>query len=222
MAAQLLAKIADFPDWTAMRTLGQLQREMPKSPSLAEMLAKTRDHLHEEPYALDELLQLFQVSEEQLVKVGLSDKTRHMKQFKLRWRSEHVYSEAAKVDRFQEVCDLAASGAYDGDPLKELGQIMFDGHESCRQLYECTCPELDELVHDCRSAGALGARMTGAGWGGCVVALVRKSDQHRFAEQLRDTFYAKSDERKQRFATAVFATEPASGAEVVELDSAAS
>jgi len=60
----------------------------------------------------------------------------------------------------------------DGD-LEAFGRAMDASHASLRDDYEVSCPELDALVDAARENGAAGARLTGAGFGGCAVALCR-------------------------------------------------
>ncbi|VDO75235.1 unnamed protein product [Onchocerca flexuosa] len=90
--------------------------------------------------------------------------------FKLVQRAKHVYTEAERVRLFHEACK---SGN-----VKEMGKLMNDSHISCKEMFECSCDKLDEVVEKCLRNGALGARLTGAGWGGCVVALfdIKKPD----------------------------------------------
>lgn len=72
----------------------------------------------------------------------------------------HAFTEASRVKTFQEVCqkDMEASVA-----LSELGELMGQSHESLRNLYECSHPNLDKLVQ-LGKGKALGSRLTGAGW----------------------------------------------------------
>lgn len=65
--------------------------------------------------------------------------------FSLYQRAKHVYSEAARVLQFKAVCDSAPA-----DAVLQLGELMNQSHTSCKDLYECSCPELDQLVDICR------------------------------------------------------------------------
>ena len=56
--------------------------------------------------------------------------------------------------------------------LGRLGALMNETQDSCRDVYDCSAPELDELCRLALGAGAYGSRLTGAGWGGCSVHLV--------------------------------------------------
>jgi len=80
----------------------------------------------------------------------------------------HVVSETART-RF--AAQLLEQGR-----LKQFGALLYESHESCRRLYECSSPELDTIVATAKRAGALGARLTGAGWGGAAIVLVNKTD----------------------------------------------
>lgn len=87
----------------------------------------------------------------------------------LRSRAVHVVSETART-RF--AAQLLEQGR-----LKQFGKLLYESHESCRRLYECSSPELDTVVAAAKRAGAMGARLTGAGWGGAAIVLVSKSDK---------------------------------------------
>ena len=91
-----------------------------------------------------------------------------------RRRARHVLSEIDRVRRFEEA--LAGIG---DDPigarrsLAELGRILLDSHASLRDDFEVSTPELDTIVAAACDAGSFGARLTGAGFGGCAIALCR-------------------------------------------------
>jgi galactokinase len=70
--------------------------------------------------------------------------------------------------------------------VKRFGQLMNASHVSLRDDYEVSSKELDVLVEVAwRQLGVLGARMTGAGFGGCTVNLVRQDAAEAFAEAIR-------------------------------------
>ncbi|UZN03294.1 galactokinase [Cellulomonas sp. S1-8] len=82
----------------------------------------------------------------------------------MRRRVRHVVTEIARV----EVC----TGLVRDGRLRDVGPLLDASHASLRTDYEVTCVELDVAVEAARSAGALGARMTGGGFGGSAIALV--------------------------------------------------
>ena len=79
-------------------------------------------------------------------------------------RARHVVSEVARVDAFVE--------ALHADDWDALGPLLVASHVSLRDDYEVSCEELDVTVDVAREAGAVGARMTGGGFGGSAIALV--------------------------------------------------
>jgi galactokinase len=84
----------------------------------------------------------------------------------LRRRARHVVSEVERVDRF---VDAMAAG-----DLAAAGSLMIASHRSLRDDFEVSTDALDRLVEDARVApGVFGARLTGAGFGGCVVVMCR-------------------------------------------------
>ncbi|KAL7057642.1 hypothetical protein AAHC03_016741 [Spirometra sp. Aus1] len=111
-------------------------------------------------------------------------------------RAKHVYSEAQRVLDFRRLCERFDFSSGDGADafLQSLGMLMNESQNSCRDLYECSCPELDRLVDVCRSAGAYGSRLTGAGWGGCVVSLVAEATVEHFVKRVASQYFGESVE----------------------------
>jgi galactokinase len=90
-------------------------------------------------------------------------------------RARHVVSENARV--------LAAAEALRTGDLAALAEAVRSSHASLRDDYEVSTPELDALVTALEGAGALGARLTGAGFGGCVVALTPNGREREIGER---------------------------------------
>ena len=92
-------------------------------------------------------------------------------------RAEHVVYECART---VEACKKLRQG-----DLISFGRLMDASHDSLRDLYAVSCRELDTLVNEARACeGVLGARMTGAGFGGCAVAIVNKDAVKDVMEQV--------------------------------------
>ncbi|OHT05953.1 galactokinase family protein [Tritrichomonas foetus] len=121
----------------------------------------------------------------------------------LRDRALHVLTEARRVLQME------------GASLEEWGKLMCQSHESCSKLYHCSCDALDELVADGMAAGAIGGRLTGAGWGGCTIFMLKPSDDpNAFIQKLKDTYYKKHNVENP----IVFATSPGEGAHAFKIE----
>ncbi|XP_016783677.1 N-acetylgalactosamine kinase isoform X5 [Pan troglodytes] len=127
--------------------------------------------------------------------------------FKLYQRAKHVYSEAARVLQFKKICEEAPENM-----VQLLGELMNQSHMSCRDMYECSCPELDQLVDICRKFGAQGSRLTGAGWGGCTVSIVPADKLPSFLANVHKAYYQRSDGSLAPEKQSLFATKPGGGA----------
>ncbi|KAG8864935.1 galactokinase [Tulasnella sp. 330] len=159
--------------------------------------------------------------------------------FQLYKRAKHVFSEALRVLQFREVSIRGALDAVkaiphpttrqalarqvpEADPTstaslaaqRELGRLMNESHQSCDKLFDCSSPELNELTALARQSGALGSRLTGAGWGGCCVSLVDEADVETFIENIRKAYLPYQSLSKDELDAVFFATKPGSGASV--------
>ena len=94
----------------------------------------------------------------------------------------HIVTENERVER---VVSLLESG-----DTRAIGPVLVEGHASLRDDFRISCPELDLVVDTVLAAGALGARMTGGGFGGSAIVLVEAADVEPVTEAVRDAFAA--------------------------------
>lgn len=79
--------------------------------------------------------------------------------FKLLKRTRHVLYEARRVYQFRNLLDTPPENPR--DLYTKLGSLMDSSQDSCRDDFQCSCPQLDELCQLARKNGAYGARLTG-------------------------------------------------------------
>ncbi|MBS1655995.1 MAG: galactokinase, partial [Bacteroidetes bacterium] len=111
-------------------------------------------------------------------------------------RALHVITENERVQ--------AATEALNKGDIKKLGELMYASHKSLKELYEVSGKELDTIVEFASTyPGCTGARMTGAGFGGCAIALVEKDKFDDFAANLITYYKEKIGYEPGVFASAI-------------------
>jgi len=118
----------------------------------------------------------------------------------VRKRARHVVTEDDRVERF-----VAAGAAGD---LEGMGKLMVESHRSLQHDYEVSCAELDFLVDTALGMeGVYGSRMTGGGFGGCTVTMLRRGAEPDFQRQIVAAY-----EREFRVIPGVYGCRPSAGA----------
>ena len=153
--------------WLDCRTLESRVVALPPSMRLAVIHSGSNRKLSSSAYN-ERLAQTIKAAQlcgkETLRDVTLAD-IPSLKDEILQRRAKHVIGENLRV--------AEAIKALENGDLDRLGELMTQSHISLRDDYEVSSPALDKLVQDALDAGALGARLTGAGFGGCIVALLK-------------------------------------------------
>jgi len=116
-------------------------------------------------------------------------------------RARHVVTENARV--------LKAVEALRDRDFDEFGRLMYASHASLRDDYEVSTPELDTFVETAEEHGARGARLTGAGFGGCAIALMPEGETAELADACEQAFARRGFEEP-----AFYEFVPAAGAEL--------
>jgi len=100
-------------------------------------------------------------------------------------RARHVLTETERVNL---AVDALRSGR-----LEEMGALMNASHQSLRDDFDASTPRLDAMVACARDAGAFGARLTGAGFGGCIIALAYEAGAPAILARLERDYYSGLD-----------------------------
>ena len=119
-------------------------------------------------------------------------------------RAKHVVSEIART--------TDAAKALQADQWETVGQLMYASHRSLKDDFEVSCNELDLLVDlASKTDGVIGSRMTGGGFGGCTVTLVRGDKAAAASESICQQY-----EQATGVKPTAFVTRPARGAHVID------
>ncbi|TDS32353.1 galactokinase [Halanaerobium congolense] len=120
-------------------------------------------------------------------------------------RAHHVVSENARV--------LASQKALESDEIHKFGELMYASHKSLSEDYEVSCKELDILVEIAAEENITGARMTGAGFGGCTVNLVKKDRTEQFIKTIKEKY-----KKETGIDAEVYISNPAAGARKIYVE----
>jgi galactokinase len=118
-------------------------------------------------------------------------------------RARHVVEE---IQRSKQAEALLEAGN-----IRHFGELMNECHASLRDLYEVSCPELDVMARIAQSLdGCYGARLTGAGFGGCTVNLVEREQALTFSSSLAEGYQAETG-----YPPEIYITQASNGAELL-------
>jgi N-acetylgalactosamine kinase len=227
LAAKLVAKGEGLPGWRGVATFRGLQEAL-KLASPGALVPAIEKHLAPGARSQTELAPLFGADAPLAALFDGDDKRAGAlkvlgafgadeKAFELLKRARHVCSEAERVFQFEAAARGGAAGAGGEEAqLKKLGELMCASQASCRDDYECSSEGLDALcgIAMGAEAGAYGARLTGAGWGGCCVSLVHRDRVAPFIARLRAAYAPYQGKDEAFLSVSSFASAPGSGAAV--------
>ena len=228
LASVVLAKLHDIsldPDDSSLGfCLRNFQQELMKKlgrrddrmeAQVDTVIGMIKSKLDKDSYTREDIAGILGLSVETLENNYMSKFPVQADAFKLRQRALHVLEEARRVLSFREV--LSHADKLDEQKLRQLGDLMNTTQNSCRDVYECSCPEIDDICSIARNAGAYGSRLTGAGWGGCTVHLVPQHKVDQVLEALKKEYYFKKfpDITEENLREAIVISKPGQGSSVI-------
>ncbi|CAL6004795.1 Galactokinase [Hexamita inflata] len=157
--------------------------ELPEKLSLKQLA----EQLHYK--SVDELMNsLFTTQAGGILLKNYTDKT----QLTIQKRLNHVYSEAFRAQMFERVLSNISDDDHERlHQLSAISNFMKESHVSCKDDYECSCQELEEVIRAATNSGAFCARLTGAGMGGFAVGLIHAQDDEEFMAKMTAFYKSK-------------------------------
>ncbi|KAK9237776.1 ribosomal protein S5 domain 2-type protein [Lipomyces kononenkoae] len=205
-------RVCGKEDWT----MGDREAE---ERAVREVVRRVQETFDKDRYSLDEVAEMLGQKTEDMVRKYMTRFPIRAKYLNLRDRSIHVIEESFRVKCFSSLLassthHLRTLSTSESRPYFDaLGALMNASQASCANLFECSCPEVDELTQIARRYGAAGSRMTGTGWGGCTLSLVRADKVADVINGLKKEYYAVRypDLSPSQLEQAVFAIRPGNG-----------
>lgn len=228
LATIVLAKLHDLtlnPDESSLGfCLRNFQQEYMKSHSglskpledqLDELITVTEQTLTQQSYTRNDISKILGISVPTLEETYMSKFPIQASEFFLKQRATHVLHEARRVLFFKNT--LTNSPFLNDTTLKYLGNLMNETQASCREVYECSSPEIDEICAIARKAGTYGSRLTGAGWGGCTVHLLPTDKVEAVSEALKQEYYSKKfpGMSEEKLKEAIVISKPSQGSSII-------
>lgn len=196
-----------------MKKQGSLEK--PLEDQLDELINVAEKGLSQRSYTREDISNILGIDVPTLEQTYMSKFPIQADKFLLRQRAIHVLHEARRVIFFKNT--LTNSKTLDNITLEYLGSLMNETQYSCKEIYECSCPEIDEICAIARRAGTYGSRLTGAGWGGCTVHLLPTDKVEAVTEALKKEYYFKKfpDITEEKLKEAIVISKPSQGSSVI-------
>ncbi|MFN3605236.1 MAG: galactokinase [Leptonema sp. (in: bacteria)] len=117
-----------------------------------------------------------------------------IQQENLKKRALHVINENRRVQNLISILKESKEDVLKETTLQNIGNLLYESHDSLKDLYEVSCKELDLIVEESKKLeGVFGSRMTGAGFGGCAITLLKKGYFENYKRQLQSIYKHKTN-----------------------------
>jgi len=193
------------------------KRDLAEDKQLDMMINVVQEKLTQQSYSRADVARILEIDVSALEKAYFSKFDVEGDTFKLQQRALHVVEEARRVVAFKDALSTNADNKLNQDQLSYLGDLMNKTQDSCRDVYECSCPEIDDMCAIARKNGAMGSRLTGAGWGGCTVHLVPQNKVEGVTQALKKEYYNKKfpDLSADKMEDAIVISKPGQGSSLI-------